>query len=554
MMRRGRFLVCYICGREFGSKSLDIHEPQCLKKWHIENNQLPKGQRRKPPKKPEILPEIAVGGKGSYDIDRFNEAAYKSAQSQLVPCENCGRTFNPDRLPIHQRSCKPGKPLSPLKTGSSKQNDNNASNHISASYETQRPKTATLSNPKVLKNPTSQPQPVPAPPPGGKGPRFITCTGCGKAFTHASLVIHQKKCLGLSQQTPTTSQQKQPRQGEQRPAAGPITGPTAGPVLQRKSSTELSRKGSYTINKTDQTDTAELIPCQNCARKFLKDRLVVHQRTCKPNPETPPGTASSNGSSRVNGSKPAPKRAQKRPAGPQLVLCYICGQKYTTKSLPIHEPQCLEKWKIENSRLPKEQRRPLPKKPKIIGEGKPMTMEEMNEAAWQSSQSNLAPCPNCGRTFLPDRLIVHQRACKPKPGQDNSNPPRPSAPKPHVNDGPRPNKTAAPPMKPRTVVCYICGREFGTKSISIHEPQCMKKWHLENDNLPREMRRPEPKKPEVIPITGGGKGNYDLDAANAAAWQSSQANLATCGNCGRTFLPDRLIVHQRSCKPKPPKD
>ena len=41
--------------------------------------------------------------------ERFNEAAWQSAQSQLVPCENCGRTFAPDRLPIHQRGCKPGK-------------------------------------------------------------------------------------------------------------------------------------------------------------------------------------------------------------------------------------------------------------------------------------------------------------------------------------------------------------------------------------------------------------------------------------------------------------
>jgi hypothetical protein len=52
------------------------------------------------------------------------------------------------------------------------------------------------------------------------------------------------------------------------------------------------------------------------------------------------------------------------------------------------------------------------------------------------------------------------------------------------------------------VVCYICGREYGTKSISIHEPQCLKKWHNENNLLPKELRRPEPKKPEVRTITG----------------------------------------------------
>ncbi|XP_031221536.1 zinc finger protein 474 isoform X3 [Mastomys coucha] len=102
--------------------------------------------------------------------------------------------------------------------------------------------------------------------------------------------------------------------------------------------------------------------------------------------------------------------------------------------------------------------------------------------------------------------------------------------------------------RPPTVVCYICGREYGTKSISIHEPQCLKKWHNENNLLPKELRRPEPKKPEVRTINA--KGFYDLDALNEAAWTSAQSQLVPCNVCGRTFLPDRLIVHQRSCKPK----
>ncbi|XP_010625561.1 zinc finger protein 474 isoform X4 [Fukomys damarensis] len=102
--------------------------------------------------------------------------------------------------------------------------------------------------------------------------------------------------------------------------------------------------------------------------------------------------------------------------------------------------------------------------------------------------------------------------------------------------------------RPPTVVCYICGSEYGTKSIGIHEPQCLKKWHNENNLLPKELRRPEPKKTEVRTITA--KGFYDLDALNEAAWTTAQRQLVPCNACGRTFLPDRLIVHQRSCKPK----
>ncbi|XP_010077188.1 PREDICTED: zinc finger protein 474-like, partial [Pterocles gutturalis] len=47
------------------------------------------------------------------------------------------------------------------------------------------------------------------------------------------------------------------------------------------------------------------------------------------------------------------------------------------------------------------------------------------------------------------------------------------------------------------------------------------------------------------------KGFYDLDSLNEAAWISAQNQLVPCDICGRTFLPERLIVHQRSCKLKP---
>ena len=39
----------------------------------------------------------------------INVEAYSKWDTEaLVPCFNCGRTFLPDRLKIHERSCKPG--------------------------------------------------------------------------------------------------------------------------------------------------------------------------------------------------------------------------------------------------------------------------------------------------------------------------------------------------------------------------------------------------------------------------------------------------------------
>ncbi|XP_072272141.1 zinc finger protein 474-like [Pyxicephalus adspersus] len=373
--RRQGFKVCYICGREFGSKSIAIHEPKCLEKWHVENENLPKHLRRPAPVKPSVAAH-------SSHIDE-NEAAWHSSQAQLLPCGNCGRTFLPDRLLVHQKSCTPKN--------------------------------------KNLGSPQSQ---------------------VSKTVTHTSSLTASETACGFS-------------------------------------------------------DTKNL----------------------------------------------------SNPTKPKTLICYICGREFGTKSLPIHEPKCLEKWKIENDRLPKGQRRPVPQKPEMAL-SKGVSREEQNQAAWQSFKDQLLPCPNCNRTFASDRLPVHQKSCKAKPVDSSIKSTNMLNKTEKLKSEDADSKSHKPPAlkAPPTVVCYICGREFGTKSIGIHEPQCLKKWHVENDKLPKNLQRPEPKKPEVRTI--GAKGSYDLVALNEAAWQSAQSQLVACDICGRTFLPDRLLVHQRSCKPK----
>ena len=40
---------------------------------------------------------------------------FKMVEGGLAECPNCTRTFFPDRLKVHLKSCKPGKPLMPKK-------------------------------------------------------------------------------------------------------------------------------------------------------------------------------------------------------------------------------------------------------------------------------------------------------------------------------------------------------------------------------------------------------------------------------------------------------
>jgi hypothetical protein len=304
-----------------------------------------------------------------------------------------------------------------------------------------------------------------------------------------------------------------------------------------------------------------------------------------------PGTATLESPKVLKAVKQVSSESAVKSSGPKTVICYICGRQYGSTSIALHEPKCLEKWEIENNQLPLEKRRPTPKRPQALHAGVGVVNpQEQNDVNWNAFKENLAACARCGRKFLPDRLVVHERSCKVEPVKMKSSTPstqicscghelrekfkfcpscgakcelQPSpvsnqpvldVNKPHVTETSHlPNQQthqsthSAVPSKPRTVVCYICSREFGTQSIDIHEPQCLDKWHRENDQLPSSQRRPEPRKPEMIKAANG---SYDLSSYNEASWNSSQSNLVPCPNCRRKFLPDRLTVHARACRPK----
>ena len=105
------------------------------------------------------------------------------------------------------------------------------------------------------------------------------------------------------------------------------------------------------------------------------------------------------------------------------------------------------------------------------------------------------------------------------------------------------------PQPPRLLMCYICGREFGTQSLGIHEPQCLEKWRADQQLLPVGQRAKH--EPVRVRVDGGG----GVEAANEAARESLQANMVGCEFCGRRFSGgDRLAVHQRSCSAEKPAD
>lgn len=120
---------------------------------------------------------------------------------------------------------------------------------------------------------------------------------------------------------------------------------------------------------------------------------------------------------------------------------------------------------------------------------------------------------------------------------------------------------------PKARICYICGRQYMVHSYEIHLKQCKELWIArEAQKDPRE-RKPLPEDPaerlgySTSPAKGGVGGSsngdggspapmsaQDLEAINKAANQAyNTESLSVCAFCGRSFLPEKLVIHNRSC-------
>ncbi|XP_075215838.1 uncharacterized protein LOC142321552 isoform X2 [Lycorma delicatula] len=434
------------------------------------------------------------------------------------------------------------------------------------------------------------------------------CCTCGRSEQPERLHSHPDKWDGRKAKAPRSSSEQenrivpQPKSSVRKPNPIKYRSGRVPAVNQEQKPNPIVRKETFKIDvkksediqvppkrKISHIPVIRRSPNPSAAPSPTKSASHVQTTPVK---RSPISSAIKDERSHSAGSASSSSSSSLSPRRPRTVVCYICMRDFGTASLPLHEPHCLQRWERENASLPPNLRRRPPKKP-----DRPLTSDEWNEFAYATAQASLVPCDKCGRKFQPDRLPIHTKAClgskkhsasseEPKeyvnivgkepcylcgwmiPSEllanheeaclakwqsDNDKlPPELQKPLPLKPGQEKTSITSqhAPPRR-RMAICYICGREFGSASIRIHEPQCMKKWKVENEKLPPEQRRSEPKKPKVIYTTDG---QVDIEATDEAFWQSHLVQLVPCGKCGRTFNPDRVGVHEKACKgPQPQK-
>ena len=94
---------------------------------------------------------------------------------------------------------------------------------------------------------------------------------------------------------------------------------------------------------------------------------------------------------------------------------------------------------------------------------------------------------------------------------------------------------------PRSRMCHICGRQYGVHSFGIHLKQCKDLW-ISREALKEKSER------KILPPDPSGDDEADLEELNRLANEIyNTVSLSTCAYCGRSFLTERLILHNRSC-------
>lgn len=245
-----------------------------------------------------------------------------------------------------------------------------------------------------------------------------------------------------------------------------------------------------------------------------------------------------------------------------MVNCHICGRAFGSASIDIHIPQCEKRWEATEAQKPQKERRPVPQRPELEPG---MGIEQFNQRVLRQFNNDvLSPCPHCGRTFLPERLEVHLRSCRsdapltrprgrsagPASAVEQQEQQQPQQQQPRQQQG-SPLQRVAPQQPEPQLVLQPPQQQSGPSS-----PEMVFKVVRQGGYYGTPQERQERGGGNTTPRRGGAAGGAReaVGSPQRPAMQSAAASkaLTPCEHCGRTFLPDRLEIHQRSCTAEKP--
>ncbi|KAK9848940.1 hypothetical protein WJX84_004493 [Apatococcus fuscideae] len=527
-----RLLTCYLCGREFGTSSLGIHVPQCQKKWIDQESQKDPRERRPLPEAPK---QLASGGppKTAQEIAEYNSQANKQFEEKCMNgCPYCNRTFSDEAWVKHQRICSAARPFRPAGTGLGKESLS-VKTEPGAISGTARKK---LSSTPIQKPHVSEPgSAVPAAhiaaasitkPPALKTAQRPGTAGLEK-LEHEAAVINSALSSGDLRAN--------------------IPGATASAAsLPSSAATKTKVKKSVTVEQIPVATVAE--PSAPAAAAVAAPALASSS-TAKFEKMLDAAMKAGAGAPGSGAGKIA--SAPRIPAGkagmggmsakPRGYTCYLCGQQYGSNSLKIHIPQCQEMWVKKEEWKPKRERRPVPPPPPELDADLPTNATMVDQFnATMSDYWNKEKREKVEAAKLPSE----RRPIPLEPAELEHDLPTSAA------DVDAFNARMFDYYNNRSLVgCPNCGRTFTPEALAHHAKACKAKW-VADRTKPDEPPPAVPPAPaelsEPLPTDAPGIAAFNERMLLAC----TQASLQACPGCGRTFRPDALAKHAKGCKGK----
>ena len=447
---RPKTRLCHVCGRQYGTHSFDIHLRQCKELW-VAREELKDKWERKP------LPSDPCPPEGSEnDLEVLNKLASEMFDKvSLSTCAHCGRTFLLERLVLHNTSCtfdNPGRRVNPMikfRIAEIEAKDRERRELEEKRLAERKPR------PQWGKRVRSLP-PLPVPD-VDRGRRLseieiptASCSSSASSSISSSVHGHGS---GSVESVRSPRYLRSTKSSANNSGKEPIDVIPDAPQLNEIEVTQRiksvypvrieSRRNSVESNPnveaidydTQTTDVSDAEQVEVESTIIVIDKIMdlpemgsikqvninVKANSAWGYPVKPSLHIDTRAPDRVpvSASQPVLQQSQQaqqsRPASisppPKTRLCHVCGRQYGQHSFDIHLKQCKELWVAREELKDKWERKPLPSDP-CPPEGSENDLEVLNKLASEIvDKVMLSTCAYCGRTFLLERLLLHNTSC-----------------------------------------------------------------------------------------------------------------------------------------------
>ena len=209
--------------------------------------------------------------------------------------------------------------------------------------------------------------------------------------------------------------------------------------------------------------------------------------------------------------------------GPRARVCYICGREVLISGYEFHTTQCASLFQKREALKPKGEQRKLPENPfnaapPIADNMSKEMIEEMNALSINAFAETLTSCQWCGRKFLPDKLVIHNRSCTQ------------ATPARKVGDPVTTSVVGASKVRTSSSLSAAMNER---KQLSVTAPTSSSSLSMS-------------KQTTVRPTSG----EIKTKRPNAGAPSNNfiPAEMVQCASCGRTFNEVAYEKHTKICK------